>query len=156
MRSVVFAILAGLCWGAGEVFTRSVLHTGRIGPVTAIAVRSAVALPVLWLVYWLWVVGAGREPTTWPGAGGAVLTRLVIGSGLLAGAGGMIFFYLAIASGEVSRVKPIAFGLAPVAGTVLAALFLGESITVRKVIAIALVVTGIVLLSGGRPTGAPG
>ena len=55
MKAAIFAILAGLCWGIGEFFTKQVLHTGRVGPLTAIAVRSTVALPVLWLVYFAFV-----------------------------------------------------------------------------------------------------
>ena len=35
MQTVIYAVLAGLCWGVGESFTKSVLHTHKIGPVTA-------------------------------------------------------------------------------------------------------------------------
>ena len=45
MAAIVLAVLAGLAWGIGEVFTKSVLHSKQIGPITAIAVRSSVALP---------------------------------------------------------------------------------------------------------------
>jgi uncharacterized membrane protein len=48
MKAVLIAAAAGLCWGVGELFTKMVLHTGKIGPLTAIAVRSTVALPILW------------------------------------------------------------------------------------------------------------
>lgn len=47
MNAIILAIGAGLCWGIGEVFTKSVLHTGKVGPITAITVRSTVALPVI-------------------------------------------------------------------------------------------------------------
>ena len=46
MKAMTLAILAGCCWGVGELCTKSVLHTGKIGPLTAIAFRSAIALPV--------------------------------------------------------------------------------------------------------------
>ena len=49
MKAILLAVTAGLCWGVGELCTKSVLHGGRIGPLTAIAVRSTVALPLLWL-----------------------------------------------------------------------------------------------------------
>ena len=51
MKAILLAIGAGVCWGIGEVATRSVLHSGKVGPITAIAVRSTVALPLLWVAY---------------------------------------------------------------------------------------------------------
>lgn len=150
MKPIIFAVLAGLCWGIGELFTRSVLHTHRVGPVTAIAVRSLVALPVLWGVWALCVFGLKLpgEPRDWLHAGTPTLLKLVLGSGLIAGAGGMIFFYLALSVGEVSRVKPIAFALAPATVVVLGMLLLGEPFTLRKVVAVVLILTGVVLLTG--------
>jgi len=152
MTAVVFAVLAGVCWGVGEVFTKAVLHTGKVGPLTAIAVRSAVALPVLWAVWWWGARVAKSEPAGWASAGGGTLAKLVLGSGLIAGAGGMAFFYLALSAGEVSRVKPIAFALAPAIGAVLGWLALGEAMTVRKALGVAVIAVGVVLLAGGGAT----
>ncbi len=150
MKPIIFAVLAGLCWGIGELFTRSVLHTHRVGPVTAIAVRSLIALPVLWGVWALCIFGLKMpsEPRDWLNAGTPTLLKLILGSGLIAGAGGMIFFYLALATGEVSRVKPIAFALAPATAVVLGMLILGEPVTARKIVAVALILTGVILLTG--------
>jgi len=151
MKAILFAVLAGLCWGIGEVFTKSVLHTDRVGPITAIAVRSTIALPVLWIVYVLWVQRMNQEPVNWlTNAGGPTLWKLVLGSGLIAGAGGMIFFYLALGTGEISRIKPIAFTIAPCVAVLLGWLVLGETMTVRKGIAVALVLAGVVLLTSER------
>lgn len=141
----MFAVLAGLCWGVGEVFTKSVLHSKEVGPLTAIAARSAVALPVLVAVAWF----VGRrleEPSLWKAESGT-LWKLALGSGLLAGAGGMAFFYLALSFGEVSRVKPIAFVLAPTTAVLLGVLALGEPFTVKKALGVALVLGGLVVLS---------
>lgn len=143
MKAILFAILAGLCWGIGEACTRSALHAGRIGPISAITVRSLVAIPLLVATYWLMArgtVGLKVEPplaqvdaTTW--------AKLVLGSGLVAGAVAMICFYIALSLGEVSVVKPIAFSIAPVVGVLLGWLVLGESMDARKAIAIGLIVT---------------
>ena len=149
MKSVLLAVGAGVCWGVGEVFTRSVLHTGRIGPVTAIAVRSTAALPALWIAYLVAVQWLGAEPRDWTRAGWPALAKLFLGSGLIAGAAAMIFFYAALSLGEVSRVKPIAFALAPAVGALLAFVFLGEAVTARKVAGIAAVRVGVLLLTGG-------
>jgi drug/metabolite transporter (DMT)-like permease len=53
MNAIILAVLAGVCWGIGELFTKSVLHSGKVGPLTAIAVRSTIALPVLWFAYFI-------------------------------------------------------------------------------------------------------
>ena len=137
MLAIICAIGAGLCWGIGELFTKSVLHSGQIGPVTAIAVRSTVALPLLWaaqLVATRGVAGVGgHEPVAWlSGASGGTLAKLALGSGVMAGAAAMILFYVALSLGEISRVKPVAFALAPATAAVLAWVFLGESMSVRK------------------------
>ena len=147
MKAILFAIAAGLFWGVGEVFTKSVLHTKQIGPVTAIAVRSTVALPILWLVYFFVVKSAKMEPQAWTKADPATLWKLILGSGLLAGAGGMVCFYAALNYGEVSRVKPIAFALAPAVAVIIGWLALGEPMHARKAIAVALILTGVVMLS---------
>lgn len=147
MKAVLFAVLAGLLWGVGEVFTKSVLHSKQVGPVAAVAVRSLVALPVIWLVYAVVVHGANLERADWLKADSGVLWKLVLGSGLLAGAGGMVCFYLALNFGEVGRVKPIAFALAPAIGATLGWLVLGESMDLRKAAAIVLILVGVVMLS---------
>lgn len=147
MLAILFALLAGLCWGIGEVFTKSVLHTKQIGPITAIALRSTVALPVMWAVWAALVAGRKLEPLKFWQADTATLLKLFLGSGLIAGAGGMLFFYLALSFGEVSRVKPIAFALAPTVAVLVAAAFLSEPLTIRKAIAVLLIVVGVTLLA---------
>jgi transporter family protein len=146
MKAAILAVLAGVCWGVGEFFTKQVLHSGRVGPVTAIAVRSTVALPVLWVVYFLVARRAG-EPGTWTPAGPATLAKLVLGSGLVAGAFGMLCFYGALHLGPISKVKPIAFTVAPCVAALLGWLALGEPMSVRKAAAVALIVAGVVLLT---------
>ncbi len=150
MWAIVCAIGAGLCWGIGEVFTKSVLHSGQIGPVTAIAVRSTVALPLLWIAQIVAVRGFTTERASWmTDATGPTLAKLMLGSGVIAGAAAMILFYVSLSLGEVSRVKPVAFALAPATAAFLAWIVLGESITVRKILGIALVIAGVIALSGG-------
>ncbi|MCP3904098.1 MAG: EamA family transporter, partial [Planctomycetes bacterium] len=119
MKAILLAVGAGACWGIGEIFTKSVLHTGRVGPLTAIAVRSLVALPILWLAYVAAVHWTKSEPRDWTAAGTPTLLKLGLGSGLMAGAAGMILFYAALSMGEISRVKPVAFTIAPATAVVL-------------------------------------
>jgi transporter family protein len=157
MHAILFAVLAGLCWGIGELFTRSVLHSQQVGPLTAIAVRSTVALPLLWLFWFAatrgWF-GLRPEPSIMQADRGTI-AQLVLGSGIVAGAAAMIFFYTALSLGEISRVKPVAFALAPATAVILAWIFLGEGMTVRKAVAVAMILAGVVLLTGGSPAQEP-
>jgi transporter family protein len=147
MKAAILAILAGAFWGVGEFFTKQVLHTGRVGPVTAITVRSTVALPVLWLVYLLLVQARALEPRDWSHAGTGTLLKLILGSGLMAGAVGMLCFYGALHLGPISKVKPIAFTVAPLVAVILGWLVLGEAMTIRKTVAVMFIVTGVALLT---------
>ena len=150
MQALILAVLAGLCWGVGELCTKSVLHGHRIGPMTAIAVRSTIALPVLWIAWavatrWL---GLERRPQ-WSGLETGDVLKVVLGSGLTAGAAGMICFYAALNLDDVSRIKPIAFTVAPAVAVVLGWLLLHEAMTARKALAVGLILLGVVLLTGG-------
>ncbi|MCA9303994.1 MAG: DMT family transporter [Phycisphaerales bacterium] len=154
MQAVLFAILAGLCWGLGEVCAKAVLHTHKIGPFLAVAIRTSLALPLIWIAYFIArriaPTGAGRGL----GTGEQALTvkewlLLLGGSGVIAGAMAMIAFYISISMGEVSKMKPIAFSVAPATAVILGAAFIHEPLTVRKVVAVAIILTGVVLLSTG-------
>jgi len=155
MAPIVLAVLAGLCWGVGELCAKSALKSNEVGPVTAIAVRTTVALPVLWALWfavvrgWLEPLGisAGREPALLSTASAATWWKLVLGAGVAAGALGLGLFYLALSVGDLSRVKPIAFALAPTFAAVGAFVFLGEAVTAKKLLGLALVVAGIVVLT---------
>jgi uncharacterized membrane protein len=59
----------------------------------------------------------------------------------------MICFYLAISLGEISRVKPIAFTVAPAVAVVLAWLVLGESMTWSKAVGVGLVIAGVFFIA---------
>jgi uncharacterized membrane protein len=61
----------------------------------------------------------------------------------------MICFYAALNLDDVSRIKPIAFTVAPAVAVVLGWLLLHESMTARKALAVGLILLGVVLLTGG-------
>ncbi len=145
MKSILIAIAAGLCWGIGESFTKSVLHSDKIGPFTAMAARTTVALPFLWLAAWWVLQSRNPEPADWIRAEPSILMKLVIGSGLIAGALGMLLFYSALQAGDLSRVKPVAFATAIVAAVVLGMIVFNEPFHIRKLIATVMIVGGILL-----------
>ena len=158
MQAVLFAVLAGLCWGVGEVCAKAVLHTHKVGPFFMVALRTTLALPIIWGAYLI----ARRLAPDHAGKGlslhgpealsVAQWALLIGGSGVLAGALAMIVFYISISMGEVSRMKPIAFSIAPAVAVLLGAAFLGEGLSTRKIIGVVVVLIGVVLLAGGRTT----
>ncbi|MGE3108248.1 MAG: EamA family transporter [Phycisphaerales bacterium] len=158
MNAVVLAIFAGLFWGVGELCTKWVLHTKQVGPITAVTVRSVVALPAILMAYIVavHVLKLRQEPATWYRADARTLWTLVIGSGLCAGAAALICFYAALNLGEISRIKPIAFTIAPATAVLLGYLLLGEAMSARRWIAVAMILGGVLLLtSAPKPATAP-
>lgn len=155
MAPIIFAILAGLFWGIGELAAKSALKSGEVGPMTAIAVRATIALPVIWAAWlaatrgWLEPLGvsAAREPAAWMQASPATWWKLALGAGVSAGALGLAFFYLGLSAGDVSRVKPVAFALAPTVAAVGAFVLLGEQFSAKKLLGLVLIVGGIVVLT---------
>jgi uncharacterized membrane protein len=151
MKPILFAILAGLCWGVGEIYTKSALNTRQVGPMAAFLVRAGVTLPMTIGAYFLAARFWGTEvPNGWRDMSIGVWLRLILGSGVLAGFAGVFFFYtgLSMPGGEISRLRPIAFSLAPASAVILGWLMLGEAMTARKAIAVALILVGIAMLSG--------
>jgi transporter family protein len=155
MAGIILAICAGLCWGVGELFTKSVLRSGQVGPLTAISVRTTIELPILWLAYWVARSYFKSEPRNWLHADASVLWKMVIGSGLIAGAGGMICFYTALSLDDVSRIKPIAFSIAPATAVILGATVLGEPMNLQKALAVLLILAGVILLTANVTGHAP-
>lgn len=148
--AILLAIGAGICWGLGELATKSVLHAKTIGPLTAVAVRTTIALPIVWAAALIAqrVYKSPSEPTNWwSGSTTPTLAKLTLGSGLFAGAIAVILFYCALNIGEIGRVKPIAFALAPAIAAILGWLLLGEPMTAKKAAGITLMLTGLVLLT---------
>ncbi len=155
MKAVVCAILAGLCWGVGEIFTKWALNTGVLGPMAAQMVRAAVTLPLTIIAFLVASRVVGSEPAAWwRDADAKVWAMLILGSGLLAGFAGVFFFYLGLSlpGGDISRLRPIAFSLAPATAVLLGWVILKEPMTIKKASAVALIVAGVLLLTGeGKP-----
>lgn len=147
MKPILFAVLAGLCWGVGELCTKSVLHTRQVGPFALLMVRVSVALPPAILAYLLAAHRFTSEPAAFLRADAGTLAKLFIGSAFLAGFAGVLFFYLSLVHGQISTVKPIAFTIAPAIAVLGGWVLLGEEMTPRKAVAIALMLAGIVLLT---------
>jgi uncharacterized membrane protein len=150
MRAVLFAVIAGLCWGVGEIFTKAALNSRQVGPMAVLLVRALVTVPPALIAYLAAAHLTKTETASWwRTMDGSVWVKLVIGSGLMAGFAGVFFFYagLAMPGGDISRLRPIAFSLAPASAVILGWLALGEEMSLRKVVATVLILAGIVLLT---------
>lgn len=149
MYAIICAILAGLCWGVGEIFTKAVINTKEIGPMGTAFMRAAVTLPLALVAFLVAQQVMKTEPQAWwRDMRSATWMKLVFGSGLLAGFAGVFFFYLGLSlpGGDISKLRPIAFALAPATAVFLGWWFLGEGMTVKKAIAVVLIIAGIVIL----------
>ena len=79
-------------------------------------------------------------------AGPRALLYMVVGGGIVAGAAGMLCFYIALKGAPLNRVPPIAL-TSPLFGAVMATSFLGEPLTYKTVAGMLLTVGGIVPLT---------
>ena len=89
MKPQLFALLTAIAWGVGGYFEKKGLHIGNLSPQMGITIRTFIALIILGLVsypYWNTVSQAGPK----------AMLYMIIGGGVVAGAGGMLFFYIAI------------------------------------------------------------
>jgi transporter family protein len=66
----------------------------------------------------------------------------------VAGAGGMLFFYIAIKSASMSRVMPIPF-TSPLFGALMRFIFGGEPITLKTVLGMVMKFGGMILVTIG-------
>jgi transporter family protein len=146
-KAILLALGAGVCWGIGEFFTKQVLRSHQVGPLTAVAIRVLVDMPLVWIAWYFLAYLPKSEQTSFWQAEPAILIKLVIGAGVFAGAAGLILFYSSLHVGEISTVKPIAFTVAPAVGVLLGAMFLGEPLTVKKILGVLCVLAGVVLIA---------
>src|SRR5512139_2179575 len=139
MNPQLLALLTAAAWGVGGYFEKKGLHLGNLSPQVGITVRTAVALVILGAVsfpHW-------RSLTQ---AGGRSLLMLMVGGGVVAGAGGMLCFYAAIKGAPLNRVMPIAF-TSPLFGALMGIILGGEPLTWKVAIGMLLTVARIITLT---------
>ena len=61
---------------------------------------------------------------------------------------GCLLFYISLHLGEISKVKPVAFALAPATAVLLGWVVLGETMTVKKAAGVVAILAGVLLLTG--------
>lgn len=144
MKPERFALLTGIFWALGSFFGKKGLEMAGLSPKAGLIVRHGVSLIVVTLI-------AGSDLQQFVSSfsnpeGRKGLIYLLIFEGIIAGSLGMIFFYTAIKSGELSRVMPLAF-TTPLWGFLLAVVFAGEQVTPVKSVGAGLAIVGVLILA---------
>jgi len=138
MRAELWAVLTAICWAGGSYFEKKGVKLGGFSPVMGSAIRTATSLVVMAVLsypFWGQLRTSGVKP----------LMMIVLGGGVVAGAMGIMFFYHAIASGNLSLVLPIGFCLTPVLGVAIGIFFLGEHVSPIQYVGILMTVAGATL-----------
>lgn len=132
---IAFAIVSLFFWGTSAVVAKGAID--EIGNTNFIGVYALVC-PTIWIFYWL-----GREKAKFEMPKS---NRWILELSLLCFAGGGITLYLAIQNGNVSIVSPIT-NLYPLVTIAVAKARLKESLSVRQMIALAMLFISIPLFS---------
>ncbi len=137
-KAFMYAVLTAIIWGLAPAFEKTGL-SGKVDPYVGVVIRT---IPVVIVsITGLFLLGKAGELAH-------LETRniffLAIG-GLIAGFLGQLTLYNALKAGEASIVVPIS-ATYPLITLVIAVLFLGESVTLTKVLGIILVISGVALL----------
>jgi len=142
--TVLFAFLALIGFGSGAICDKLAL---RRLPASGAVIARSLMTAVIFTGYGAFagqfrrITGAGAIPLAWLVAG--VVVNPVLGQ---------LALFKALKFGEASRVVPIAASY-PLVTVILAALFLGEKLTVPKVAGVLCIVVGVGLVTGFGRTG---
>lgn len=138
-RKMVFllALFGMICWGIAPVFAKIGLR--NVDPLAGLVLRTIFASSVV--SGWVIVSGSFTKVSSIP-----VSSWWLIGiEALLATLVGDLAYYAAIKKGDVSIVT-IIMSSSPLITILCAVLFLGEQITLMRIIGAGLVVLGIILI----------
>jgi transporter family protein len=141
MNPQLFALLTAIAWGVGGYFEKKGLHLGNLSPQVGITIRTAVALIILSAVSF-------PEWKQIPSAGSKALVYMVVGGGIVAGAIGMLCYYLAIKGAPLGKVMPIAF-TSPLFGALMGLWLGGETFSLKTAIGMVMTIGGIIVLTIG-------
>lgn len=132
--SLLFAVVATVCWGFWAFFVKLATRTGQ--PETVLVVSYAVGSGV-GVVYFLLTPGAVA-------IGGRDLV-FAVAAGLATGLGSALY-YAGLDGGDVGRVTTIA-GLYFLVSAALGVLLLNEAVTARKLVGTGFAVVAVGLLA---------
>ena len=132
------ALLAAFLWGTGATIEKVAMRGGD--PMGGVFIRAVVAMVASGVFFS--VTPQGWKPLTGSTPLSMVLFAL---TGFTSMVLGQAFFFKALKLDDASRIVPIS-GTYPLIAAILSIAFLGEPLTVKKAVAVLLIVTGIALL----------
>lgn len=134
LSTVIFLLLAILGWGMGAFFDKACLK--HMDPSGAFYVRSLFMI-ILFVPLVLWKYAQTKQALL----GSDKLGPIFVISSVVVSMGGVFFYLKALDGGAATRIVPLS-STYPFVTFAMAVLFLGENITLNKMI-------GTLLLSGG-------
>ncbi len=133
-----YALISAVLWGTGATIEKVAMRGGdAMGGVFIRSVMACVASGIFFSV----TSGGWSAVTKNP----PLSVTLFCLTGFTSMMVGQAFFFKALKLGEASRIVPIS-GTYPLIAAVLSIVFLGEPLSVRKSIAVLLIVGGVALL----------
>jgi transporter family protein len=133
---LTYSVAALALWGLWGTFGK--LAARSLAP-TALLLLSYGGIVLVFPIMLALYARGGQLRTLAPESAYALLSGFIAGLGFL-------FFYLALSTGEAARVVVVT-ATYPIVTVLVAALFLGEPITMKSALGITLAITGILLLS---------
>ncbi len=131
---------AALAWAGGGLFIKPV--SDRFNPLLINTLRIGLAWPILILIVIPWRGVAGLGSLDWHS------TAYLIGSGIIGLVIGTTAYIRALSLADLSRIYPICYGSWIFFTALIAATFLGESISYLTAMGATLVLLSIFLLGG--------
>ena len=137
MSAFLWALLTACIWGVVPLMEK--VGLGGAPPAAGVVVRSAGVVIGLVVATWLWSPWSAVRAMPWTS-----VVLLALG-GLLASFVGQLAFYHALKSGALSQVTPVA-GAYPLVAALLGWWVLREPLTLPRLLGVAFVVVGVILL----------
>ena len=132
----ICALVAMLGWGLWGFFGKVAAQKIPTGNLMLLSLMGSSAIVLIFVPFL--TKGFSFHPRE-------VCYLCAVGSGIVATMASL-FFYFALAKGEATSVVVIS-SLYPIVTFILAAIFLSESFTIKKIAGMALAIAGIILLS---------
>lgn len=137
-KMVLFLSLFGMvCWGIAPVFAKAALRS--VDPVAGLVLRTIFAASVVSA----WVIISGNFPKV--ASIPASSWWLIATEALLATLVGDLAYYAALKKGDVSLVT-IIMSSSPLITILCSVLFIGEQMTVKRLIGAVFVIAGIIFI----------
>jgi len=133
----IFLLLTILFWGTTPVVEKSALN--NTSPFIGLTIRSTVVVVILWIATLL----TGKLNILFKSDTKTIILFSL--SGILASLLGMLTYYSALKLDLSSRVVPLA-ATYPLISALWAYIFLGEQLTLPRIIGTILIITGILLV----------